>query len=175
MLVSWAIPKGLPVDRKTNHLAVHTEDHPLEYAGFEGTIPRGEYGGGEVVLWDHGTYDEVKWSDREVIVVLHGQRVEGRYVLFATRSRRDKKADQEVGGDSGRDWMVHRMEDDPADYEQPPDDIRPMLATAGTLPANDAAWAYEFKWDGIRAIGHVDGGRIRITSEKRKRPEHLVP
>ena len=54
VLVSWAIPKGLPVDKKTNHLAVHTEDHPLEYATFEGTIPEGEYGGGRVILWDIG-------------------------------------------------------------------------------------------------------------------------
>jgi bifunctional non-homologous end joining protein LigD len=58
VLVSWAIPKGLPVDKTTNHLAVHTEDHPLEYASFEGQIPSGEYGGDEVILWDVGTYDE---------------------------------------------------------------------------------------------------------------------
>src|ERR1700683_1005684 len=51
VLVSWALPKGLPVDRATTHLAVHTEDHPLEYADFEGAIPEGEYGGGQVILW----------------------------------------------------------------------------------------------------------------------------
>lgn len=84
MLVSWAIPKGLPVDKRTNHLAVHTEDHPLEYATFAGTIPAGEYGGGTVSIWDSGTYDELKWSDREVMVALHGRHVEGTYVLFAT-------------------------------------------------------------------------------------------
>src|SRR5580698_9625220 len=81
VLVSWAIPKGLPLDKKTNHLAVHTEDHPLEYASFEGTIPEGEYGGGQVILWDVGTYDEMKWSDREVMVVLHGERARGQYFL----------------------------------------------------------------------------------------------
>ena len=152
VLVSWAIPKGLPVDKKTNHLAVHTEDHPLEYATFEGQIPEGEYGGGRVVLWDSGTYDEVKWSDREVMIVLHGGRVEGRYVLFATaRGGRDE-------------WMVHRMDDAPAGYVAPPHDIRPMLATAGTLPPDDADWIYEFKWDGVRALGHVDGGRLRLMS-----------
>src|SRR5580700_9906918 len=83
VLVSWALPKGLPVDPKTNHLAVRTEDHPLEYGDFEGEIPKGEYGGGHVDIWDHGTYGLVKWREDEVMVDLHGARVEGRYVLFA--------------------------------------------------------------------------------------------
>jgi bifunctional non-homologous end joining protein LigD len=159
VLVSWAIPKGLPLDKKTNHLAVHTEDHPLEYATFEGTIPEGEYGGGDVILWDVGTYDEVKWSDREVMVVLHGKKVDGRYVLFATAKPGGKRVEGYA-----RDWMIHRMDDAPSGYAPPPDDISPMLAVLGDLPRDDDAWAYEFKWDGIRAIGHVDGGRIRITS-----------
>jgi bifunctional non-homologous end joining protein LigD len=159
VLVSWAIPKGLPLDKKTNHLAVHTEDHPLEYATFAGTIPPGEYGGGQVILWDSGTYDEIKWSEREVMVVLHGTRVEGQYVLFDTGASGPKK-----GGSQGRNWMVHRMDDPPEGYVAPPEDIRPMLASPGALPKDDAAWAYEFKWDGIRAIGHVDGGRIRLRS-----------
>src|SRR6201989_615066 len=57
VLVSWAVPKGVPMDPKTNHLAVHTEDHPLEYVSFEGTIPAGEYGGGTMTIWDRGTYE----------------------------------------------------------------------------------------------------------------------
>src|ERR1700760_3622380 len=73
VLVSWALPKGLPVTPEKNHLAVHTEDHPLEYANFQGEIPKGEYGGGHVSIWDHGTYEVEKWSDREVMVVLHGE------------------------------------------------------------------------------------------------------
>jgi bifunctional non-homologous end joining protein LigD len=164
VLVSWAIPKGLPVDKKTNHLAVHTEDHPMEYATFEGTIPSGEYGGGKVILWDSGTYDEIKWSDREVMVVLHGNRAQGQYVLFATGGAGGhRRAGREASSES-RNWMVHRMEDNAPDYEPLPDEIRPMLATLGTLPKDDGAWAYEFKWDGIRAIGYVDGGRLQIRS-----------
>src|SRR5258705_2784391 len=69
VLVSWAVPKGIPTDANQNHLAVHTEDHPLEYASFEGTIPKGEYGGGEVTILDHGTYEVQKGADREVKVV----------------------------------------------------------------------------------------------------------
>src|SRR4029077_11501193 len=72
VLVSWALPKGVPNDPAVNHLAVHTEDHPLEYGSFEGQIPRGEYGGGEVTIWDHGTYQVVKWTPREVKVMLTG-------------------------------------------------------------------------------------------------------
>jgi bifunctional non-homologous end joining protein LigD len=152
VLVSWAVPKNLPVDPKTNHLAVHTEDHPLEYASFDGEIPAGEYGGGTVTIWDHGTYECEKWSDREVMVVLTGSRVSGRYVLFKTGSR-------------DRDWMVHRM-DPPADgFDSMPDRIAPMLATAtSNLPRDDAAWGYEFKWDGVRAIVHIEGGRPRAMS-----------
>jgi bifunctional non-homologous end joining protein LigD len=158
VLVSWAIPKGLPLDTSANRLAVHTEDHPMEYATFEGTIPEGEYGGGEVVLWDHGTYEELKWSDREVMVVLHGQRVQGKYVLFATKAKGPGDRGQ------GRSWMVHRMDQAPVGYEPAPRDIRPMLATPGALPVDDEAWAYEFKWDGVRAISYVDGGRVRAVS-----------
>src|SRR5579872_7200983 len=71
VLVSWAVPKGIPPDPKKNHLAVHVEDHPLSYIDFAGEIPAGEYGGGGVSIWDKGTYEEEKWSDREVMVVLH--------------------------------------------------------------------------------------------------------
>src|ERR1700688_1276817 len=121
VLVSWAVAQGLPLDKKTNHLAVHTEDHPLEYASFSGTIPHGEYGGGEVKIWDHGTYDELKWSDREVMVVLHGQRIDGTYVLFATKGA-GRRGDQA----ESRSWMLHRMDDAPAGYEPLPRDLRPM-------------------------------------------------
>ena len=70
MLASWAVPKGIPVDPKRNHLAVQTEDHPLEYLTFQGEIPAGEYGGGSMGVWDTGTYETHKWDDREVMVTL---------------------------------------------------------------------------------------------------------
>jgi bifunctional non-homologous end joining protein LigD len=73
VLVSWALPRGVPSDPKKNHLAVKTEDHPLEYASFEGDIPAGEYGAGTVTIWDRGVYDLEKWRDDEVIVTLHGE------------------------------------------------------------------------------------------------------
>jgi bifunctional non-homologous end joining protein LigD len=151
VLVSWALPKGVPFDPKRNHLAVHVEDHPLDYGAFEGNIPKGEYGGGTVTIWDRGTYESLKWRDREVMVDLHGDRVQGRYVLFPTSP-------------GGRDWMIHRMDPSPSGWEGVPDLVRPMLAVAGQLPGNDEGWAYEFKWDGIRAVIYIDGGHVRILT-----------
>jgi bifunctional non-homologous end joining protein LigD len=149
--VSWAVPKGIPPDPKTNHLAVHVEDHPLEYFKFAGQIPQGEYGAGKVLIWDEGTYEPVKWSDREVMVDLHGKRLQGRYVLFQTR---------------GNDWMIHRM-DPPQDPDRKPmpDKLTPMMAKLmSKLPSPDDAWGFEFKWDGIRALAYVEGGRVRLQS-----------
>ncbi|MUN40271.1 DNA polymerase ligase N-terminal domain-containing protein [Actinomadura litoris] len=150
VLVSWAVPKGLPWSPETNHLAVHTEDHPLEYATFEGDIPRGEYGGGEVVIWDRGTYETEKWSEREVKVVIHGSRVSGRYVLFRTR---------------GKNWMIHRM-DPPADpgAEPLPERLRPMRPVRrARLPRDREAWGFEFAFGGRRLLAYVEGGRTRFT------------
>src|SRR5439155_25598504 len=69
VLVSWALPRGLPRDPARNHLAVRTEDHPMEYADFAGDIPAGEYGAGRMVIYDKGRYSTQKWRDDEVIVV----------------------------------------------------------------------------------------------------------
>jgi bifunctional non-homologous end joining protein LigD len=151
VLVSWAVPKGIPPDPKKNHLAVHVEDHPLDYIDFAGEIPKGEYGGGTVKIWDSGTYETHKWSDREVMVTLHGKRVQGRYVLFQT---------------DGKNWMMHRM-DPPQDPDrQPmPQRIEPMLAKLVRKPPTpDDVWGFEFKWDGIRAEAYVEGGIVRLLS-----------
>ena len=150
MLASWAVPKGIPVDPKRNHLAVQTEDHPLEYLEFQGEIPAGEYGGGAMGVWDTGTFETHKWDEREVMITFHGERVHGRYVLFRTGAKQ---------------WMIHRMDppEDP-DRAAPPNDLKPMLATlAATTPTGDG-WSFELKWDGIRALAYVDGGRIRLVS-----------
>jgi bifunctional non-homologous end joining protein LigD len=148
VLVSWALPKGLPDSPDRNHLAVHTEDHPLEYATFEGEIPKGEYGGGTMTIWDSGRYDTEKWSDTEVKFVLHGERAHGDFVLFQTKDK---------------NWMIHRH--GPSIRTDPlPTSVRPMLATSGDLPSNDSGWAFEIKWDGVRTILFVEGGRVRAQS-----------
>src|SRR3954454_9207580 len=150
-LASWAVPKWIPTDPQRNNLAVQTEDHPLEYLEFHGTIPEGNYGAGTMRIFDRGTYELHKWREKEVMVTFHGERVRGKYVLFRT---------------GGTNWMIHRMDppEDP-DAEPMPELIEPMLARSGPLPPDDG-WAFEIKWDGVRAIGYADGGRLRLASRQ---------
>jgi bifunctional non-homologous end joining protein LigD len=154
VLVSWAIPKGMPEEPKVNHIAPHTEDHPLEYLDFEGEIPAGSYGAGTMRVWDRGTYDCLKWEPRKVEVALHGERLDARYALFAIGEGEDPK-----------DWMIHRMAA-PAqpDREPMPARIAPMLARAGALPRDEDRWAFEIKWDGVRAIAYAAPGSLRLES-----------
>jgi len=154
---SWALPNGLPADPAENRLAVHTEDHPLKYLEFEGEIPKGEYGAGTMRVWDRGTFEVHKWTDRKVEVTFDGERVSGRYGLFPLKPNRS--------GSSGDDWMIHRM-DAPQDPErQPmPEQLIPMLARTGELPRDERNWSFEVKWDGVRAIAYLKPGRLRLES-----------
>ncbi|OBK20782.1 ATP-dependent DNA ligase [Mycobacterium asiaticum] len=151
VLVSWAVPKNLPETTSVNHLAVHTEDHPLEYASFEGNIPKGEYGGGKVIIWDSGTYEAEKFRDEpekgEVIVNLHGSRISGRYALIQTK---------------GDQWLAHRMKDQNVfDF----DALTPMFATHGSVARlKKGQWAFEGKWDGYRLLVDADHGTLRLRS-----------
>lgn len=148
VMVSWAVPRGLPTSSTENRLAVHTEDHPLEYASFSGSIPHGEYGGGTVSIWDAGTYEPVKWRDDEVIVRLFGERAEGQFALIRTE---------------GDQWLMHLMKEPAGSRGELPRGLQPMLATAGSLDGLDPAeWAFEGKWDGIRLIVEFDGRAITL-------------
>jgi bifunctional non-homologous end joining protein LigD len=147
VLVSWAVPKNLPETTSVNHLAVHTEDHPLEYGGFEGSIPKGEYGAGKVIIWDSGTYEAEKFRDDEVIVNLNGSRISGRYALIQTK---------------GDQWLAHRMKDQKV-FEF--DELAPMLSSEGSVAALKASqWAFEGKWDGYRLLVDADHGAVRLRS-----------
>ncbi|WP_167140675.1 ATP-dependent DNA ligase [Diaminobutyricimonas sp. TR449] len=169
VLVSWAVPKGIPATPEKNNLAVQTEDHPLEYGEFEGTIPAGEYGAGEVTIWDNGEYELEKWREgKEVIVTLHGRPDGG--LIEPTRVALIHTGDT--------NWLLHRMK--PAGATAPARErparsrstsrptghhYSPMLASAGDASAvhDDAEWAFEMKWDGIRALAYVDDG-VRLIS-----------
>ena len=96
VLKSWAVPKGIPETPGERHLAVAVEDHPLEYAGFAGEIPKGEYGAGTVAIWDSGTYETKHWDEGKIEVRLHGKRLSGLYVLVKFRRAGDK------------DWLLFR-------------------------------------------------------------------
>jgi bifunctional non-homologous end joining protein LigD len=158
VLASWAIPNGIPPHPSENRLAVHTEDHPLQYLDFEGEIPAGEYGAGTMTVWDRGTYELHLWNDKKVEITFHGERLSGRYGLFPIGRR-------EGGSGSSEDWMIHRM-DPPADPEREPMPARilPMLAGAGEIPRNEDLWSFEVKWDGVRAIAYAQPGRLRLES-----------
>jgi bifunctional non-homologous end joining protein LigD len=150
VLVSFAVPRGLPRDRNRNNLAKHTEDHPLEYLDFAGEIPAGEYGGGQMKIHDTGTYQTDKWRDDEIGITFHGDRTTGRYVFFQT---------------GGNDWMVRRMDPPEPGWETMPESVDPMLATQATeLPSDDTDWGYEMTWSGRRTLAYVSGGRIRLTT-----------
>jgi bifunctional non-homologous end joining protein LigD len=150
VLMSWAIPNGIPQDPAQNRRAIHVEDHPLEYLDFEGEIPRGSYGAGRILIWDRGRYECEKLRDDEVIAVFHGKRLRGRYALFRT-------------GDES-DWMIHRMDPPERAREAMPEHLAPMLANPGELPAHEDEWAFEVKWDGVRAVTYWRPGRIHIES-----------
>jgi len=85
VLKSWAVPKEPPTEEGVKRLAVAVEDHPVDYAGFEGTIPEDQYGAGTVEIWDRGSYEPEKWRENEIIVNIQGEKLTGRYVLIKTR------------------------------------------------------------------------------------------
>jgi bifunctional non-homologous end joining protein LigD len=161
VLLSWAVPKGIPSTPQRNHLAVRTEDHPLEYLEFEGDIPDGNYGAGTMRVWDRGDYELHELRADKVVATFHGARVAGRYALFQTHDR---------------NWMIHRM-DPPSDPGRAPvpAETRPMLATATPTPPTGPGWAFELKWDGVRAVATIEGGRVRLANRAGSDITHRYP
>lgn len=187
VLISWAVPKGVPETPDRNHLAVMTEPHPLEYLTFEGEIPRGEYGAGSMTVWDTGTVALEKWRDDEVIGTFTGQAGgrlgSARLALIRTEGEGEKSQ-----------WLLHRMKDGggsppaperrrgepsperrrrlptreaaiPAEAASSAEGpIRPMLSETGSPGlARGYDWA-EIKWDGVRAIGTWADGRLTLRA-----------
>ncbi|MEO5574627.1 MAG: DNA ligase D [Gaiellaceae bacterium] len=151
-LASWAVPKGVPLEPGTQHLAVHVEDHPLSYASFEGEIPAGNYGAGTVEIWDRGTYELVEEKpDGGLTVRLHGERLTGAWTLVPAK----------LGGDPKNWLLVKKKTDAPAGK---PGVYKPMLATLADEVPSGEEWLHEVKWDGYRAIVTVAGGAAELTS-----------
>jgi bifunctional non-homologous end joining protein LigD len=220
-LKSWAVPKGPSLEPLAKHLAMHVEDHPIDYGGFEGNIPKGEYGGGSVMLWDRGSYEllgdapalaQIERGDFKFR--LHGEKLHGEFALVLMRGRgkgnewlliKKKDAEAKPGWnieDYARSVLTGRTQQEIAEglppatnnqqpvTDQPatnvaavegavqspmPKAVSPMLASIATEPPSGAAWLYEVKWDGVRALCFVDGNELQILSRTQKRCEQQYP
>jgi bifunctional non-homologous end joining protein LigD len=152
-LASWAVPKGIPMLPGTRRLAVHVEDHPLDYAGFEGEIPAGQYGAGTVEIWDSGTYETVSEKpDGGLTVRLAGRRLRGTWAL----------APAGLDGDP-KNWLIIRKRE-PDPHPWPDERYPPMLARLGDAPPPGDDWAHEIKWDGFRTMARLRAGEPSLWS-----------
>ena len=157
-LASWAVPKGIPLEPGQRHLAVHVEDHPLDYATFEGQIPKGEYGAGTVEIWDRGTYELVEEKrDGGLTVRLHGERLDGVWTLVPAKLDGNPK-----------NWLLLRKSEDGSGSARPQRRYTPMFATLADekeMPRVEG-WEFEIKWDGYRIVGYVAGGEAELRTRK---------
>ena len=148
-LPSWAVPKGLPTAKGDKRMAVRTEDHPLEYGAFEGTIPEGHYGAGEVRIFDDGWYEPIEWTDTKVSFRLHGRRYPGHEFHLVKTSR---------------DWLAFLASAQTAPPIPSPPRFQPMLAEGGGSPFDDDGWWFEPKLDGIRCLAEMSTGETVLRT-----------
>jgi bifunctional non-homologous end joining protein LigD len=156
-LASWAVPKGVPLEAGAKALAVHVEDHPLEYAKFAGEIPAGQYGAGTVEIWDRGTYELIEEKrDGQLSVRLDGERLQGVWTLVPAHM--DGKEEN---------WLLIKR----SDSDTEPVEVRkytPMLATLAAELPRGGGWSFEVKFDGFRALAYVRGGECELVSRNDK-------
>src|ERR687891_2418555 len=159
VLASWAVPRGLPTNTDDKRLAVHTEDHPIEYGSFEGWIPEGQYGAGEVRIFDRGRYESLEWKDDKVTFRLEGRRHRGEYHLVKTST----------------DWLVFLSKRSAGEQPDPPPMFAPMLAEGGHRPFDDDGWRFEPKLDGIRTLAYVATDGTRLVSRTGRDQTAIYP
>jgi bifunctional non-homologous end joining protein LigD len=162
-LRSWAVPKGLPPRPGIIRLAVETEDHPMEYLNFEGTIPKGEYGGGDMWIFARGKYQVTK------------EKKTGFYFRLLSR---ELNAEYRTHKSKEKEWVLERVDVPQIDWLRDP--IEPMLSQSMNHVPGSGDYVYEVKWDGIRAMISLDEGEIRIRSRNQrdlteKFPELCIP
>jgi bifunctional non-homologous end joining protein LigD len=150
VLLSWALPRGVPLRAGERALAVHVEDHPLDYADFEGEIPAGQYGGGSVEVWDRGTYElQRERPDGTLTVILHGRKLQGEWALVPAH----------LGGEE-RNWLIVRAAKEHA--AGPAQAYAPMLPREARRVPSGTGWAFELAWEGARALAPVEGARAHF-------------
>ena len=155
VLLSWAVPKGVPLETGQRNLAVHVEDHPLDYAGFEGEIPKGQSGAGTVEIWDSGTYELLEEKpDGGLTVRLDGERLQGVWTLVPAHLSGQEK-----------NWLILRKRDDALPKSsRKRAEYAPMLATLAEDVPPGKGWSFEVKFDGYRALAYVRGSEARLVS-----------
>ena len=203
-LKSWAVPKGPSLDPSVKHLAAMVEDHPVDYGDFEGNIPKGEYGGGSVMLWDRGTFDLIgPESGAEQIArgdlkfELHGEKLRGTWAIVHMKNR-----------GKGNEWLIIKKKDDaaqpgyniedfavsvktgrtqeeiaadlparksPSKKKVMPGFVAPMLSTLTDKVPKGDDWIFEVKWDGVRGLVYIDDGSVAIYTRNNNRCERQYP
>jgi bifunctional non-homologous end joining protein LigD len=195
VLWSWAVRKGPSLDPADKRIAAHVEDHPLDYANFEGTIPDGQYGAGKVELWDRGTWqplDDPQTGMRkgELRFLLDGKRLHGRFTLVRLKPRPGQRSRQDnwlliKGHDeaerAGADApTIEQQEAAPKQAHEPsknppaegavrgklPQRQAPQLASVSKNPPADGDWVSEIKFDGYRLLCWLDHGKVRLLTRK---------
>ena len=182
VLKSWAVPKGPSMNPDEKRLAVETEDHPMKYLNFEGTIPKGNYGAGEMEIWDTGAYEiydnkqltpDEQWEKGDIKIEFYGSRIQGAFALVRTRQSGDqnhwlliKKKDKfstdleydidKIGNSSAKGKSSTNLKSKSM--------IPPMLLEQSAKPFTKKGWIYEIKWDGYRLLSNVDNGKVQIYS-----------
>jgi bifunctional non-homologous end joining protein LigD len=162
VLKSWAVPKEPSMDPRDKRLAIMVEDHPYDYKNFEGTIPKGNYGAGEVIIWDTGTYTPIDESKGKAAqeksllkqlksgslkFSLQGKKLKGEFALVKTKGMGDNA------------WLLIKHKEKA---------VSPMLATLVDEPFDDEAWEFEIKWDGYRALAFRKGKTAELLSRNGK-------
>ncbi|MCF4100383.1 DNA ligase D [Gillisia sp. M10.2A] len=187
VLKSWAVPKGPSMNPNDKRLAIQTEDHPVKYLSFHGTIPKGNYGAGVMKIWDEGTYRiAAEYEDMNLVEQLEkgdlkieffGKKIRGAFALVHTKRREannhwllikkkdkystDLEYDAEVFSDTS---TTARNKNTPVKKLNPGEFVKPMLATSIKEIFNDKAWVYELKWDGYRVMVQIKEGKVQLYS-----------
>jgi bifunctional non-homologous end joining protein LigD len=165
-LASWAVPKGVPLAPGDKALAVHVEDHPLEYGKFEGEIPKGQYGGGTVEIWDSGTYELLEEKrNGQLTFELHGKRLRGTWSLVPAHMEGKEQ-----------NWLlIKRSDPDGSEWYPGQQTYRPMLASLAKTVPHGREWTYEVKFDGFRALAYLHSSECRLLSRNEKELNSRFP
>ncbi|HHT54426.1 MAG TPA: DNA ligase D [Clostridiales bacterium] len=189
--LSWAVPKGPSYDPRDRRLAVMVEDHPLEYRNFEGTIPKGEYGGGVVMIWDEGCFEpagdvEQGLAAGSLKFILKGRRLKGKWALVRMKTagekkdnwlllkERDEYAKDEPGIEgyttsirTGRTMDEIERGEDEKIIKNPFNSTEVQLAKLVSRPPEGEGWLYELKYDGYRILAFAEGGGVCLVSRNK--------